>query len=94
MDLYCPPLVTSSRPLTLLARETVGTFRVESNSAATIELLQSNGDSLFTGRLTLYITDEKILGAFDVHCRATIADGRSVTDSATLFMSGEVHCMQ
>ena len=94
MDLYCPPLVTLSRPLRLLAREPVGTFRWESNSTATAELLQFNGSSSFMGRLTLYITDEQSLGAFDVHCRASLTDGRSVTDTAIFSMSGEVHYMQ
>ena len=96
MDVYCPPLVDVSRPLTLLARDPVGTFRMESNSTSTIHvvLVQSTGESSFMGTISFYFSDEQMVGTVNVQCRVSTADGVDDTDSATFFMSGEVHCMQ
>ena len=90
MEISIPPFVGTSRPLTLLSRDEVGTINVEPNSASTIVLVQSTGNLSFVATLTLFISDGLSEGVFNVSCHVTAADGRTDTDLATLLMSGKI----
>ena len=90
MDFFSPPFVNESRPLTVLARDPVGTSDMTPNSTAILLLIKSNGSPSFMGRLTLYISDEHSGSVFTVCCRVSTAEGNSNTDSTTFFMLGKV----
>ena len=89
MDLYSPPFVNESRPLTVLSRDPVQRSDVTPNSTATIVLVNSNGSSSFMGRLTVYISEQSE-GAFNVHCHVSTAEGIATTDSTAFFVLGKI----
>ena len=86
MQLYSPPIVPESSALTLFSTDPVQRCIVLPSKASACVLVDSPGNSSFTGTLTLFISEE--VGDqedFLVHCRVFTTHGVENT-SATYYV--------